>query len=178
MARNTTTHEYFEHLAIVLPQPGKAVAMPRYGTGSTYQARTLEALLEQIAPQISLGVWIVVEDPQIAAVRRFAPSARLHPVACVLCVGACAHQPPTPRGRLRWMVDGTVEAAEVHMPRQNGTRWAYRALIRPSEQLRHVVLDLIQPTEDGSQIEHRSMADRREAKRLARTWFAEMSAML
>lgn len=124
MARNTTRFKYFEHLAIVLPLPGKVLAMPRYGTGTTYQARTLEALLEQIGPEIQRGMCLVVEEHQAAVVRQLAPTARVHSVACVLCVGACAHQPPAGDQRLRWKVDGAVEAVEIHTPRQGGTRWS------------------------------------------------------
>lgn len=175
MARNTLMHEHFEHLAIVLPLPDKVVAMPRYGTGTTYQARSLEVLLEQIAPEIERGLWILVEDRQVAAVRQLAPTARVYPVACILCVSACAHQPPAARGRLRWEIDGTVEAATIHMPRRDGTRWAYHVLIRLSDAPSCVVLDLIQPTAEGTRIEHQRAADRREAKRLARAWFAEMT---
>ena len=175
MAHNATTFEHFEHLAIVLPLPHKAVAMPRYGTGTTYQASTLEALIAQIAPQIALSLWLIVEDCHVEAVRQLAPTARVHPVACILCVGACAHQPPTGDRRLRWGVDGAVEAAEIHTPRQGGTRWAYRALIRRSVEPGRVVLDLFQPTVEGSQIEHRQASNRREAKRLARAWFTEIS---
>lgn len=174
MARNTNTSLLFEHLAIVLPRPGVVVATPRYGSGVSHQAATLTTLLEQIAPQIALGMWLIVEDSQVATVRQLAPAARVQPVDCLLCVGACFYEPPAAHQTLRWRRDGATEAAEMHLRRSAGTRWAYRALIRRSNEPGRAVLDLIRPAADGVDvIEHRSAADNREAKRLARSWFTQ-----
>lgn len=174
MARNTNPPLLFEHLAIVLPRPGLVIATPRYGNGVSYQTTTLTALLEQIAPQIALGIWLIVEDSQVTIVRQPAPAARVQPVDCLLCVGACAYEPPAARQSFRWRRDGTTEAAEIHLRRSAGTRWAYRALIRRSNEPGRVVLDLIGPAADGvNVIEHRSAADVREAKYLAHVWFTQ-----
>jgi len=162
---------FLPHLAIVLPRAGICIATPLAGTGTTVQAATLPLLLEQIAPQIARGTWLLVEQEFAATVRQLAPAARLHVVACLLCVGACRHTLPTEAAALPWQRDSGGLAAQVHLPRPSGTRWRYTMLIRPSTEAGQVVLDLLRPGDEGAlHVEHRYAATTLAARALAWDW--------
>lgn len=166
-----------EYLSIVLPHPGVVLAVPS-GLGLPYRATTLPALLAQLAPQQALGVLLLVEEPHAALVRQLAPAARVTAVECLLCAGAhplcagaCAHPLPAAGRPLRWSRDGGGDATVVHLARASGTRWAYRALIRPSNTTGWVVLDRLAPSATGMIVTHQRVATIAAAKRLARQWF-------
>lgn len=162
------TH-HTEYLSIVLPHPGVVLAVPS-GTGLPYRATTLDALLAQLGPVLALRVPLLVEYAHAPLVRQLAPAAHVAVVACVLCAGACAHPLPVAGRPLRWSYDGT-HAAEVHLARADGTRWAWIALIRPSNTPGRVVLDRLTPSATGMVVTHQTAATMTAAKRLARQWF-------